>query len=255
MDNVFKALADSTRRELLDRLRQRDGQTLLELQSAMSMTRFGVMKHLEVLETANLVVTHRQGRFKYHYLNAAPVQELVDRWIEPITRQPMTRALLDLKSDLEGDTSMAKTNTAKPDFVLETFIRTTPEKLWEALTTEEISRLYYIAGAALRGAIQTGGAYEYVTRDGKVMLSGDIIDARPHSRLEMSFKPGWGAGGASRNIYEIEAQGALTKLTILHFGLHPGQDGVREGWARIAASLKSLLETGAALDFAQGAAA
>jgi DNA-binding transcriptional ArsR family regulator/uncharacterized protein YndB with AHSA1/START domain len=253
MDAIFKALADPTRRDLLDRLRQRDGQTLTELESELNMTRFGVMKHLDVLEGANLVVTRKVGRFKYHYLNTAPVQELVDRWIEPITRLPMTRAVLDLKSTLEGANPMSK--TAKPDFVLETFIRATPEKIWEALTKGEMSRHYYIAGAAIQGTIASGHSYEYLTPDGKVMLSGDIIDASPHSRLEMTFVPGWGSKAPSRNVYEIVKQGELSKLTILHFGLHPGQEGVREGWARVVASLKSFLETGKALNFNTGAAA
>jgi DNA-binding transcriptional ArsR family regulator/uncharacterized protein YndB with AHSA1/START domain len=253
MDAIFKALADPTRRDLLDRLRQRDGQTLTELESELNMTRFGVMKHLDVLEGANLVVTRKVGRFKYHYLNTAPVQELVDRWIEPITRQPMTRAILDLKSTLEGDTQMP--SKQKPDFVLETFIRATPEKIWEALTKGEMSRHYYIAGAAIKGTIASGNAYEYLTPDGNVMLSGEIIEANPHSRLEMTFVPGWGSKAASRNVYEIAQQGELSKLTIIHFGLHAGQEGVREGWAKIAASLKSFLETGKALTFTSGAAA
>jgi DNA-binding transcriptional ArsR family regulator len=105
MDDVFKSLSDETRRGLLDRLRERDGQTLTELESAIGMTRFGVMKHLKVLESANLVVTRKLGRFKYHYLNAAPLQLIVDRWITPITQQAATRALLDLKADLERKAS------------------------------------------------------------------------------------------------------------------------------------------------------
>jgi DNA-binding transcriptional ArsR family regulator/uncharacterized protein YndB with AHSA1/START domain len=253
MDAIFKALADPTRRDLLDRLRQRDGQTLTELESLLNMTRFGVMKHLNVLETANLVVTRKVGRFKYHYINTAPVQELVDRWIEPITRQPMTRAVLDLKSALEGVSPMPA--QPKPDFILETFIRATPEKIWEALTTGEISKHYYIAGAAIRGTIADGQPYEYVTADGRVMLSGEVLKSKPYSHLEMTFVPGWGSKAPSRNVYEIEQQGEVSKLTILHYELHKGQDGVREGWAKIAASLKSLLETGKALDFTSGAAA
>jgi DNA-binding transcriptional ArsR family regulator/uncharacterized protein YndB with AHSA1/START domain len=255
MDLIFKALADPTRRELLDRLRQRDGQTLTELEAALSMTRFGVMKHLDVLEVANLVLTRKAGRFKYHYLNSAPLQEITDRWIEPITRRAMTRALLDLKSNLEGETTMPNSDTMKPDFVLETFIRTTPQKLWDALTKGEMSKHYYIAGAAITGTIENGAAYQYLTGDGNVMLSGEILDAKLHSRLEMTFVPGWGSNAASRNVYEIEAVGEVTKLTILHFGLHPGQEGVKDGWAKITASLKSYLETGKALNFERGAAA
>jgi uncharacterized protein YndB with AHSA1/START domain len=256
MDAIFKALSDETRRQLLDRLRERDGQTLTELEASLGMTRFGVMKHLRVLEAASLVVTQRVGRFKYHYLNAAPLQSLVDRWIEPLTQAPLARAALDLKFKLEGAQPMAKKpqrqlSDTKPDFVLETFIRTTPQKLWDALTSAELSKRYYIAGAVIRGTFETGGDYQYLTADGKVMLSGKILAADPPNRLDMTFVPSWGAPNAkpSRNVYEIESVGELTKLTILHFDLPKGQEGVREGWAKIAASLKSLLETGKALSF------
>ena len=245
MNSIFKALSDETRRQLLDMLRLRDGQTLSELEGALGMTRFGVMKHLKILEAASLVITRREGRFKYHYLNAAPLQLLVDRWIEPLTQQPLARVMLDLKAALEGGTAMTTMTLTKPDFVLETFIRTTPERLWEALTDGELSKRYYIAGASIHGQFETGGSYEYRTESG-VMLSGEILAADPPSRLEMSFVPGWAGPDAkpSRNVYEIEAVGDLTRLTILHFDIPAGQEGVKQGWAEIASSLKSLLETG-----------
>jgi uncharacterized protein YndB with AHSA1/START domain/DNA-binding transcriptional ArsR family regulator len=251
MDAIFKALSDETRRQLLDRLRERDGQTLTELETTLGMTRFGVMKHLKILEAASLVVTRRAGRFKYHYLNAAPLQSVVDRWIEPLTQQPLARAVLDLKAALEGADTMANRPDAKPDFVLETFIRTTPEKLWEALTTAELTKRYHFAKAAIHGTFEAGGTYEFRTGDGGVMLSGKILSAdRPH-RLEMTFVPSWGGADntPSRCVYEITAHGELTKLTILHFDLPATQAGIREGWAKIASSLKSLLETGKGLSF------
>lgn len=102
MDTIFKALADSTRRELLDALRRKDGQTLTELEAASDLSRFGIMKHLKLLEEAGLVVTVKKGRFKYHYLNAVPLQEVIDRWIEPLVAKPAARAVLDLKAKLEG---------------------------------------------------------------------------------------------------------------------------------------------------------
>jgi uncharacterized protein YndB with AHSA1/START domain/DNA-binding transcriptional ArsR family regulator len=251
MDSIFKALSDETRRHLLDSLRQKDGQTLTELEGALGMTRFGVMKHLKILETASLVITHKSGRFKYHYLNAAPLQQLVDRWIEPLTQQPLARAMLDLKTDLERNDAMSTMTMTKPDFMLETFIRTTPEKLWEALTNPDIITRYHFASVAIHARFAAGEPYEYLTSDGNMMLSGEIIAADPPKRLEMTFTPGWLGPNAqtSRHIYEIAAAGALTKLTILHFDLPAEQGGVREGWAKIAASLKSLLETGEALNF------
>ena len=100
-DRVFKALADPTRRFLLDRLFVRDGRTLTELESELEMTRFGVMKHLKVLEEANLVVARRSGREKLHYLNPVPIRQIHDRWIDKYTEHRVS-ALLDLKSELES---------------------------------------------------------------------------------------------------------------------------------------------------------
>ena len=99
-DRVFKALADSTRRHLLDRLFAHDGRTLTELESELSMTRFGVMKHLKVLEEADLVVTRRSGREKLHFLNPVPIRLVHDRWIDKYTERRVS-ALVDLKSELE----------------------------------------------------------------------------------------------------------------------------------------------------------
>ena len=141
--------------------------------------------------------------------------------------------------------------TSKPDFVLETYIRTTPDELWNALTRPDVITRYHFASVAIHGEFKAGEAYQYEFADGTTMLSGEIIAADPPRRLEMSFVPGWMGPGAakSRHVYEIEAVGDLTKLTILHFDLPESQPGVREGWAKIIASLKSFLETGEALVF------
>ena len=99
-DRVFRALADPTRRSLLDRLFERDGRTLTELESEIEMTRFGVMKHLRILEEAGLVVTRKEGRRKLHYLNPVPIRRLHDRWIDKYTERRVS-ALADLKTKLE----------------------------------------------------------------------------------------------------------------------------------------------------------
>jgi uncharacterized protein YndB with AHSA1/START domain/DNA-binding transcriptional ArsR family regulator len=251
MDSIFKALGDETRRHLLDSLRQKDGQTLSELEGALGMTRFGVMKHLKILEAASLIVTRKSGRFKYHYLNAAPLQLLVDRWIEPLTQQPLARVMLDLKAQLERTDAMTTKTEMKPDFVLETFIRTTPEKLWEALTNAAQIAQYHFAGSAVLGDFTPGTDYRYLTAGGDVIVSGTVIAAEPPHRIEMSFQPGWMGRGAkaSRHVYEMQAVGDLMKLTVLHYDLPAGQEGIREGWAKFAASLKSFLETGTGLQF------
>jgi DNA-binding transcriptional ArsR family regulator len=100
-DLVFKALADPTRRLLLDRLFERDGRTLTELESEVDMTRFGVMKHLRLLEDAGLVVTRKSGREKLHFLNPVPIRQIHDRWIDKFTERQVT-ALVDLKAELEN---------------------------------------------------------------------------------------------------------------------------------------------------------
>ena len=99
-DLVFKALADSSRRFLLDRLFEREGQTLGELERELAMTRFGVMKHLKVLEEAGLIITRREGREKLHFLNAVPIRLIHDRWIDKFTERELS-ALADLKNTLE----------------------------------------------------------------------------------------------------------------------------------------------------------
>jgi DNA-binding transcriptional ArsR family regulator len=101
-DRVFKALADPTRRFLLDLLFERDGRTLTELESELEMTRFGVMKHLRVLEEAGLLVTRREGREKRHFLNPVPIRLIHDRWIDKYTERHVA-ALVDLKNELEED--------------------------------------------------------------------------------------------------------------------------------------------------------
>lgn len=256
MDAIFKALSDDTRRKLLDMLRENDGQTLSELEEKLAlnsgksrpMTRFGVMKHLKLLEEASLVVTRRSGRFKYHYLNAVPLQQVIDRWIEPLTQKPLARMALDIKAQLEGTKSMS--SVSKPDFVLETYIRTTIDKLWDALTNPDHSEQYHFAKARINTDMKKGSRFDHVTPDGNIMLGGEILDMDPPNRLDLTFEPGWCSPdnkNHSRITYELETIGDACKLTILHYDIPEGQDGVKDGWARVTASLKSYLETGEAL--------
>jgi len=258
MDPIFKALGDDTRRQMLDMLHRQDGQTLSQLEeqvgeAGFKMTRFGVMKHLKVLEDAGLVVTRKEGRFKYHYLNVIPLQEVIDRWIEPLTQKPLARVALDLKAQLEGETVMNTSTETKPDFVLETYIRTTPATLWNALTSGEITRHFFMNDAVLEGDIKKGAPYVYRTPEGNEMVKGEFVDVSPTDRLEMTFVPVWSdtskaPAAQSRNVYEIAPMGETCKLTILHFGITEATAGVREGWSKIAAKLKTYLETGETLD-------
>src|SRR3954466_10939404 len=137
MDEVFRALADPTRRQLLDSLRTQGGQSLSQLGAELDMARQSVSKHLAILEAAGLITTVRHGREKLHYLNAAPINEIGERWITRYDR-PRVEALADLKRALEdGDP------VDKPTFVYTTYIKTTPERLWQALTDPLFTRRYW----------------------------------------------------------------------------------------------------------------
>jgi DNA-binding transcriptional ArsR family regulator/uncharacterized protein YndB with AHSA1/START domain len=243
MDTIFKALNDPARRALLDSLRQRDGQTLTELEEQLDMTRFGVMKHLRVLEDAHLIVTRRQGRFKHHYLNALPLQEMLDRWIAPFL-QPQARALSDLKSRLERENRMGK-----PDFMMQTFIRCTQDALWDALTRADQMAAYHFLCNEVHCDALPGNVTRFVKPDGEDMLRQVTTELDPKSRIAMTFEPLFMGpdAPASHMVYLIEPQGEVCKLTIEHYDLAPGQEGFAEGWARLAASLKSYLETGTPL--------
>ncbi len=243
MDTLFKALNDPARRALLDALRTRDGQTLTDLEAHLAMTRFGVMKHLRVLEGAHLILTRKVGRFKYHYLNAAPMQDMIDRWVAPFL-QVQARALNDLKHKLERETDMGK-----PDFMMQTFIRCTQDALWDALTRADDMAAYHFFCRTVKGDAQVGQPTDFVRPDGSVMLRQTTTALDPKSRIAMTFQPLYmdPPGATTHMVYLIEPQGDACKLTIEHYDLPADATGITEGWARLAASLKSWLETGTAL--------
>ena len=243
MDDIFKALNDPARRALLDSLRQRDGQSLSDLEAVLSMSRFGVMKHLKVLEEAHLIVTRKDGRFKYHYLNVLPLQDMMDRWAAPFM-QRQARAVTELKAKLERDTKMEK-----PDFMMQTFIRCTQDALWDALTKADQMAAYHFACNVVEGNAAVDADTHFIRPDGSAMLKQTTTALDPKSRIAMTFDPLFMGPDApsSHMVYLIEAQGEQCKLTIEHYDMAPGQEGFAEGWARLASSLKSYLETGTAL--------
>lgn len=247
-DAVFKALADPTRRALLDSLRQRDGQTLSDLEERLEMTRFGVMKHLKVLEAAHLVTSKKVGRFRYHYLNAAPLQEVADRWIEPLAAAPTARGLIRLKTQLKAPAM------AKPDLRSETFINCTHDALWDALTRGELVSHYHFACEEVTGDLDSAGdEMTFRFPDGGAMLTNRVISVEPKSRIEMTFQPNWSEDRAeSRCVYLVEPAAEGMKLTIEHYDLPPAHDGISDGWARFASGLKTYLETGRPVRFATG---
>ena len=231
MDAIFKAMADPARRDILDALRDTDGQTLGELGALFDMTRFGVMKHLGVLEDAGLITTKKQGRFKYHYLNALPLQEAMDRWIVPIAR-PAARRILDLKSQLES-TQRTVTQTA--------YIAAPRAVVWQAITDAAAQSDYnYMADRVARD----GNALAYY-RSAKKMLTIQETAREEGRVLHGRFLPAWAPDlPASDLTYRLSDDGAHTKLTLEHRGLGDEHAEIADGWARTLAGLKTFVETG-----------
>jgi DNA-binding transcriptional ArsR family regulator/uncharacterized protein YndB with AHSA1/START domain len=257
IDEIFRALADPSRRRLLDSLNERSGQTLRELCAGLDMARQSVSKHLAVLEEAGLVVTVRRGREKLHYLNAAPVNAIADRWISQYDRDRV-RVLADLKTALE------ETPMDKPRFVYVTYIRTTPEKLWQALTEPAFTKRYWDTTFTTdwaTGSTMTWDNHGVVVTDPEQV----VLESDPFRRLsytwcsftpEMGERFGWdaefqavlAAEPRTTVTFEIEpAAEGVVKLTVVHEGFAPGSthlEMVSVGWPDIIASLKTLLETG-----------
>jgi uncharacterized protein YndB with AHSA1/START domain len=243
MDEVFKALADPTRRSLLDELFREDGQTLGALEQRLPMTRFGVMKHLRVLEEAGLVVSKRRGREKLHFLNAVPIRLVHDRWVSKYA-EPWATGLSELKTRLEE--TMEK--------VFEIYIKTTPERLWEAIVDPE-QRARYSFGVRTRSDWTQGSPYEASaeTPDGPFPIAaGENLEVEPPHRLVQSFTALWSdevrSAGTSRVTWEITPVGDSCCLTVTHDELREGANNeLYGGWPQILSGLKTLLETGESL--------
>ncbi|MEV0673710.1 metalloregulator ArsR/SmtB family transcription factor [Mycobacterium sp. NPDC050441] len=257
MDQVFKALADPSRRLLLDSLNDSDGQSLRQLCSGLSMARQSVSKHLAVLEAANLVTTLRRGREKLHYLNPEPINAIADRWID---RYDSTRreALQDLKTVLESP--------AMPgEFVYTTYILTTPERLWQAITNPAFSSGYM--GHAIESDWQKGSTYTWI--EGGLRIDDPeqvVVESDPYQRLAFTFHTFTpelqqiapdlseedlaeaAAEPRSRVSFDIEPVGAQVKLTVIHEGFDPAgtvREMISHGWPVKLSSLKSGLEQAA----------
>jgi DNA-binding transcriptional ArsR family regulator len=255
---VFRALADPTRRFLLDRLLARDGRTLGELESELEMSRFGVMKHLRILEEAGLVVSRRSGREKLHFLNPVPIRLIHDRWIGKYTEQ-RAATLSDLKTALERPAPITQ--------VFRMHLRAAPEAVWEAVTSPGWTARYGYR-AASEYDLRPGGAFRALANEGmramgapEVVLEGEVIEADPPRRLvqtwRMLFEPSQAAEPYTRVTWEIEPlAGDTSRITVthdltgapIHASLVSG-DQVEGGggWPYILSDLKSLLETGTTL--------
>jgi uncharacterized protein YndB with AHSA1/START domain len=243
MDDVFKALADPTRRSLLDALFTEDGQTLTTLEQRLPMTRFGVMKHLRVLEDAHLIVTRKVGREKLHFLNVVPIRLVHDRWVSKYS-EPWASALSNLKHRLEEEKTMEK--------VYEIYIKTTPERLWDALTTPEI-RAKYNFGVRVESDWTPGSRYEGRSTSAPMLLvEGENLEVDPPRKLVQSFRALWNDAvkreGTSRVTWEIRQVQDSCCLTVTHDQLHEGASAeLYGGHPMILSGLKTLLETGESL--------
>ena len=254
MEAVFRALADEHRRAVLDLLYEREGRSLGELVEHFDMTRFGVMKHLRVLEEAGLVASTRVGREKLHYLNPVPIRQIHDRWIGKFSERAAA-TLIGLKKSLEEETMDLMD---KPSHVFEIFIQTTPELLWEALTESEFTTKYYFA-SKVESEFKPGSDFRYELPDGKEAIRGEVLEAEPGKRLVTTFDARWDDGVAadepSRISWDIEQQGEACKLTVTHDGFAAETETFRQvvgGMPYILSGLKTLLETGKPLAVTAG---
>jgi DNA-binding transcriptional ArsR family regulator/uncharacterized protein YndB with AHSA1/START domain len=254
--DVFKALADPSRRLLLDRLNERNGQSLRELSEGLDMARQSVSKHLSILEEANLVTTQKVGRQRLHYLNVVPINEIAERWINRYDRA-RARALSDLKQALE------ESSMDGPQFVYTTYIRTTPERLWQALTEPAFTSRWWQTTFETDwevGSTMTWDNHGVVIADPEQV----VLEADPYRRLsyrwhtftpELNERHKFGderfarlsGERRSRATFDLEPVGDMVKLTVLHDDFEPGSIAatmVQNGWPIFLSSLKSLLETG-----------
>jgi uncharacterized protein YndB with AHSA1/START domain/DNA-binding transcriptional ArsR family regulator len=238
VDDVFRALADPTRRSLLDELFREDGQTLHALEERFSMTRFGVMKHLKQLEDAGLVVTKKRGREKLHFLNPIPIRLVHDRWVSKYA-EPWAAGLSGLKHELESP--MEK--------VFEIYIKTTPERLWEAITDPAI-RAKYNFGSGCVSDWKPGSKLEMVADKANGILGeGKVLEVDPPRRLVHTmiafFSEEAKAEGETRVTWEIEPVGDSCRLTLTHDQMREGaNDQIYGGWPMILSGLKTWLESG-----------
>jgi uncharacterized protein YndB with AHSA1/START domain/DNA-binding transcriptional ArsR family regulator len=256
VDDVFKALADGSRRRLLDSLNVRNGQSLRELCAGLDMARQSVSKHLAVLEAANVVTTVWRGREKLHFLNAAPIFAIAERWINQYDRERV-QVLADLTRALESEPM------STPEFVYTTYINTTPERLWVALTDPAFTSRYW--GATFESTWDKGAPM--VWNEGGLRTADPaqvVLEAEPYTRLSYTwhtFTPefaaahglgeevvaAWAAEPRSKVTFDIVPHGSSVKLTVVHDGFEPGStvlSALSQGWPEILSNLKTLLETG-----------
>jgi uncharacterized protein YndB with AHSA1/START domain/DNA-binding transcriptional ArsR family regulator len=247
VDMVFKALADPTRRLLLDRLRELDGQTLGELCARLGMARQSATQHLDVLVRAGLVTVVRRGRERLHFLNPAPLHDIGERWISSFDR-PRLVALSAIRSRAEE----LAVSESVPTYVYVTYIRARAEQVWHALTDADLTARYW--GHANVSDWQPGSRWEHRRTDdpGVADVTGRVLEADPPRRLVITFGSPDGEqapGGDSVVTFLLEEHGGIVRLTVTHENLadETALGEISHGWPAVLANLKSLLETGEVL--------
>lgn len=243
VDHVFKALADQTRRLLLDRLHEHNGQTLSQLCERLEMTRQATTQHLAVLEVATLVTTVRRGREKLHYLNPVPLDDISRRWIDKFER-PRLQALHTIRQRAEEAMD-------RPPFVYVCYIESTPEHVWDALTDADLTAEYW--GHSNVSDWQVGSRWQHERTDGTHVADvvGTVVESSPPNRLVTT----WGLaddsnqGVPSQVTFEIEPFGDIVRLTVTHENIASADDldAAAHGWAAVLSNLKTRLETGRTL--------
>ena len=249
MDEVFRALANPDRRLILDLLKEWPGMNVNELSEHFEFSRFALMKHLRSLQEAGLVVSRREGVSRRLYLNAVPIQTVYDRWISQYSSFWAPR-LTRMKRTLELEDEEMGTDLKH---VFQLYIRTTPEKLWRAITQPEFTREYFY-GTDVHTDLKPGSPIEYTSGNGqgdsKRVVAGEILESVPLKRLVHSFGFTDRDDSPTRVVYELEPMGEMVKLTVVHDGFESKTKTYEDtggGWPYILSGLKSYLETGEAL--------
>lgn len=215
------------------------------------MTRFGVMKHLRILEDAGLIVTRKVGREKLHYLNPIPIQLIADRWINKYAAS-RAGALVELKTILEGANRM--TADSKPQLVYQIIINAPQEQVWTAITTPEFTTRYYY-GSTLQTDLSVGSPFTYLMPNGAPIVEGEVVESDPPNRLIHTYHSLWppmNEDAPTTVTWELEAMpGGITKVTVIHAdfaGETATYQGLQSGgWTWILSNMKTLLETGESL--------
>lgn len=249
-NEIFKALADPSRRTLLDLLQASDGRTLSDLCAPLEMSRFGVMKHLNILEEADLITTRKVGREKLHYLNAVPIRQIYDRWVSKYA-EPWAIELTSLQKELERDTNMENMH----QHVNRIAIKAKPEQVWKALTDPAKTSKFWF-NCSIRSTWEIESPFELWNGEEK-KAEGIILAMDPPSKLVMSWRfltfPDTVSDNPSRITWEIESHAefhGVTLVTIVHDEFEQAANTAKilqNGLPIVLSGMKTFLETGSTL--------